>query len=138
RATPLGGDEFVVLCVGLSDPRPDADIAIRIECVVFNPTASTAIYTLSLHDALPISPSPICSSSLYGPTTAPGRSLAAGSSTVARSEEHTSELQSRRDVVCRPLLEKKKRQRLARAVVVGGGARRVRAGREHGEPGGVE
>src|SRR6266403_6138531 len=66
----------------------------------FNDTATTEIYTLSLHDALPISaPSPACAS------CSSATSASCGS---PRSEEHTSELQSRRDVVCRLLLEKKK------------------------------
>src|SRR5690349_24122907 len=73
----------------------------------FNDTATTEIYTLSLHDALPIS-SPVArakrmpSRSRSMPRSRPGRA-------EARSEEHTSELQSRRDLVCRLLLEKKKR-----------------------------
>src|SRR6267378_3198357 len=69
-----------------------------------NDTAATEISTLSLHDALPISP---CASTL-----ATIRSMAASTYSVgtgrlcnARSEEHTSELQSRRDLVCRLLLE---------------------------------
>src|SRR5471032_3713515 len=67
----------------------------------FNDTATTEIYTLSLHDALPI-----CISSHDGdigpdcPPVAPGR-----------SEEHTSELQSHHDLVCRLLLEKKKKKK---------------------------
>src|SRR6267378_4320914 len=66
----------------------------------FNDTATTEIYTLSLHDALPISPS---RSRLWSWL------VASGSTCVpSRSEEHTSELQSRRDLVCRLLLEKKK------------------------------
>src|SRR6266403_5671372 len=66
----------------------------------FNDTATTEIYTLSLHDALPIS---ACRCTMI-------RWLSANGSTVSapRSEEHTSELQSRRDLVCRLLLEKKK------------------------------
>src|SRR5947209_16418437 len=76
----------------------------------FNDTATSEIYTLSLHDALPI---------LYGPRIA----VAAASVFLAghvnhrarrgiptRSEEHTSELQSRQYLVCRLLLEKKKQQ----------------------------
>src|SRR6266571_2537634 len=68
----------------------------------FNDTATTEIYTLSLHDALPIRPTLataccICSSSR--------RSCSIG----RRSEEHTSELQSHVNIVCRLLLEKKKR-----------------------------
>src|SRR3712207_9165861 len=74
----------------------------------FNDTATTEIYTLSLHDALPICPSrPSCSSTAARMPAArndwrPCRSAA------ARSEEHTSELQSRQYLVCRLLLEKKK------------------------------
>src|SRR5436190_17398483 len=70
----------------------------------FNDTATTEIYTLSLHDALPISPrlwelSPISpAAALIGPSP----------TSTARSEEHTSELQSHSDLVCRLLLEKKK------------------------------
>src|SRR6266496_6728942 len=64
----------------------------------FNDTATTEIYTLSLHDALPISWSV---SGFFG-------SPSATIFWIWRSEEHTSELQSRRDLVCRLLLEKKK------------------------------
>src|SRR5438067_5859116 len=69
-------------------------------------TATTAIYTLSLHDALPIS---------WGPPpharSGPARRCASRRAGCARSEEHTSELQSRFDLVCRLLLEKKKPSR---------------------------
>src|SRR5258708_14957781 len=73
----------------------------------FNDTATTEIYTLSLHDALPISR--LC---LPAPRRAPGAkyalaNLAAGRPSAARSEEHTSELQSPDHLVCRLLLEKK-------------------------------
>src|SRR5215213_11914351 len=67
----------------------------------FNDTATTEIYTLSLHDALPTS-WPSCST-----WTQPNQ---AGSIGAARSEEHTSELQSLTNLVCRLLLEKKKTQ----------------------------
>src|SRR5574340_1768947 len=66
----------------------------------FNDTATTEIYTLSLHDALPISGS--SGATRWGRTTAPR------TESHARSEEHTSELQSPKDLVCRLLLEKKK------------------------------
>src|SRR5437016_14585855 len=76
----------------------------------FNDTATTEIYTLSLHDALPISEfvmtvdfvraSPRCS-----------RRSSIGS---LRSEEHTSELQSLTNLVCRLLLEKKKKKKKKR------------------------
>src|SRR6266536_3351793 len=69
----------------------------------FNDTATTEIYTLSLHDALPISSTP-CSTSPSPPTVRTAWGCA------VRSEEHTSELQSRVDLVCRLLLEKKKSQ----------------------------
>src|SRR3712207_7931253 len=79
----------------------------------FNDTATTEIYTLSLHDALPISttwcrPQPLASKSAAG--TVPGAQPSAGrDGNSPRSEEHTSELQSRQYLVCRLLLEKKKR-----------------------------
>src|SRR3982751_7108322 len=68
----------------------------------FNDTATTEIYTLSLHDALPIS------SWRAGPH--PRAAATCRGSIPTRSEEHTSELQSRSDLVCRLLLEKKKQQ----------------------------
>src|SRR3712207_7642426 len=82
----------------------------------FNDTATTEIYTLSLHDALPISPR------LDGPggqAQGQGRRQRGGALLLEqavgedhrpaeRSEEHTSELQSRQYLVCRLLLEKKK------------------------------
>src|ERR1035438_10906486 len=64
----------------------------------FNDTATTEIYTLSLHDALPIYPQ---SGPAYPPKVLPCH--------FHRSEEHTSELQSLRHLVCRLLLEKKKK-----------------------------
>src|SRR2546422_6926186 len=87
----------------------------------FNDTATTEIYTLSLHDALPISwfgksERPVA-------TIASGRAFFASSGMISgvglasakmtgflRSEEHTSELQSRLHLVCRLLLEKKKKE----------------------------
>src|SRR5438132_4487179 len=85
----------------------------------FNDTATTEIYTLSLHDALPIFNS--------GPTRALAVPLTRDTGsrsemntpprtkswieTWPRSEEHTSELQSHSDLVCRLLLEKKKNKK---------------------------
>src|SRR5471032_3234327 len=68
----------------------------------FNDTATTEIYTLSLHDALPI----YCCK----PRRTPAGAGARGGKRrrLPRSEEHTSELQSHHDLVCRLLLEKKK------------------------------
>src|SRR5687767_15197863 len=71
----------------------------------FNDTATTEIYTLSLHDALPIStPTPTASE------TRPPVSTRDRRSRPRRSEEHTSELQSLAYLVCRLLLEKKKKK----------------------------
>src|SRR5204863_8446663 len=101
-------------------PQPegpsDGDVALVCDGVFFNATATTEIYTLSLHDALPI----------YVPRDVHGRGADGGSGPcggqcerervgdehgdvqrLRRSEEHTSELQSRREVVCRLVLEKK-------------------------------
>src|SRR3712207_9270412 len=88
----------------------------------FNDTATTEIYTLSLHDALPIS-APLVgwprawshrswlTRSASAATRPRARSRAPWwvSSSSTRSEEHTSELQSRQYLVCRLLLEKKKK-----------------------------
>src|SRR2546427_7113739 len=84
----------------------------------FNDTATTEIYTLSLHDALPICWSASC-------TRSRSRSQAIERSSACiiwkatslrrrskRSEEHTSELQSQSNLVCRLLLEKKKKRTL--------------------------
>src|SRR5260370_20034079 len=79
----------------------------------FNDTATTEIYTLPLHDALPISDRPFRGQ----PRRPPWRPLpplraeaeAALLFSPARSEEHTSELQSHLNLVCRLLLEKKKK-----------------------------
>src|SRR2546430_11486307 len=80
----------------------------------FNDTATTEIYTLSLHDALPI---------LF---TGDGVRLTLGKFCVIRplpiswrlrSEEHTSELQSQSNLVCRLLLEKKKKNKRSKSTV---------------------
>src|SRR5260370_10347182 len=86
----------------------------------FNDTATTEIYTLSLHDALPISAAAIVDRAAADRTAA---DLAAGraghgagcrrADDVCRSEEHTSELQSHLNLVCRLLLEKKNEMRWA-------------------------
>src|SRR3712207_8488939 len=93
-------------------------------CFFFNDTATTEIYTLSLHDALPIwrkknlprSGGITCirsvvanwkSQALTGSSTKIGCGRYGGGNRSHRSEEHTSELQSRQYLVCRLLLEKK-------------------------------
>src|SRR2546422_2364364 len=77
----------------------------------FNDTATTEIYTLSLHDALPIWVN--CSSTWPRSTSRMSRIKGmyrrSPICSADRSEEHTSELQSRLHLVCRLLLEKKKR-----------------------------
>src|SRR2546429_4542633 len=91
----------------------DIGPAARVFFFFFNDTATTEIYTLSLHDALPISP---CRRPCPFPPTAtfptPMKLCPQVSRKTAgckcRSEEHTSELQSRLHLVCRLLLEKKK------------------------------
>src|SRR2546430_12412358 len=94
----------------------------------FNDTATTEIYTLSLHDALPI-----CAArrrQAFLPAAPRGRrqlqALRAGrrrhgsrsrrSDAAQRSEEHTSELQSQSNLVCRLLLEKKKQSKKSTAI----------------------
>src|SRR2546430_6087711 len=77
----------------------------------FNDTATTEIYTLSLHDALPIFLEP---AGRHAARAAHARArLRCGRFLLARwkarSEEHTSELQSQSNLVCRLLLEKKKK-----------------------------
>src|SRR5439155_23003137 len=83
----------------------------------FNDTAPTELYTLSLHDALPIFPFPeAAAAALPEGASLPGdhghRSAAdhVRAGDHHRSEEHTSELQSRGHLVCRLLLEKKKKK----------------------------
>src|SRR5690606_41843176 len=87
--------------------------AINFLCCV-NDTATPEIYTLSLHDALPI----LATRMRICPSAAAGKGgvisvvavpiYNAWGACPARSEEHTSELQSRENLVCRLLLEKKK------------------------------
>src|SRR6202008_1561860 len=77
----------------------------------FNDTATTEIYTLSLHDALPI----FCTRANAAiPRCAPRSAQQPAHHRADRSEEHTSELQSHSDLVCRLLLEKKVRRQLGR------------------------
>src|SRR5260221_7977844 len=88
----------------------------------FNDTATTEIYTLSLHDALPISPWRVATRAPSDRPTRRARTTGRPRwspprrrrrdrlrSGAVRSEEHTSELQSHSDLVCRLLLEKKKK-----------------------------
>src|SRR6266576_3168115 len=85
-----------------SDARGHRSCAPRV--FFFNDAATTEIYTLSLHDALPIWPASAARWAAERSSSWATRVFQA----MSRSEEHTSELQSRRDLVCRLLLEKKK------------------------------
>src|SRR6266581_1630763 len=85
-----------------SGPRTALSISISF---FFNDTATPEIYTLSLHDALPISP---VGKDEFDPSR-PVPNMAKRAGQPARSEEHTSELQSPVHLVCRLLLEKKKK-----------------------------
>src|SRR6266513_5858134 len=79
-------------------------LSLTLLCLFFfNDTATTEIYTLSLHDALPIW-------RRSRPSDFAGKRFRASPASRVRSEEHTSELQSRFDLVCRLLLEKKKHE----------------------------
>src|SRR5204863_7961793 len=100
--------------LGASDFAASDSAASVSSLFSFNDTATTEIYTLSLHDALPIfvvvNPDSLSFDdyikALVGAGVASGL-LGVGRG-IHRSEEHTSELQSRRELVCRLLLEKKK------------------------------
>src|SRR5438093_11625200 len=93
-------------------PRPPWRSFIGLACpywffFFFTDPATTEIYTLSLHDALPISWRRRRALSLYA-CTATWHYSRSTDLRCQRSEEHTSELQSLTNLVCRLLLEKKK------------------------------
>src|SRR3712207_7524737 len=104
-------------------------LALSTLSFFFNDTATTEIYTLSLHDALPICRRAMSTRttivfSALSETTTPWRTFGlpgpcsgacCASGAGCRSEEHTSELQSRQYIVCRLLLEKKKINRTRRS-----------------------
>src|SRR2546430_17466097 len=98
---------FCSVCIGTQFARFRAT-----SCVIFfffNDTATTEIYTLSLHDALPIYPRPAQGAvRLRRCRGRPGAGALRDPPRAGRSEEHTSELQSQSNLVCRLLLEKKK------------------------------
>src|SRR5436190_24356685 len=89
-------------------------ISYSISCITFlfffNDTATTEIYTLSLHDALPICQVPQLEAVavIRQPVGVPMHLVNHPIASIERSEVHTSELQSHSDLVCRLLLEKKK------------------------------
>src|SRR5688572_33080190 len=92
---------------------------VPIHIFFFNDTATTEIYTLSLHDALPIYNSANTGTPVQQPHFDDERTVQSAQPVVpleqinakVRSEEHTSELQSQSNLVCRLLLEKKKKQK---------------------------
>src|SRR5690606_41855783 len=90
---------------------------VKVHCrfcfLFFNDTATTEIYTLSLHDALPISGRRRAGRGGAGDRRGLHAALCRRRhrQQSARSEEHTSELQSRENLVCRLLLEKKKKKK---------------------------
>src|SRR5690606_41568368 len=104
-----------------------------VSSFLFHATPTTEIYTLSLHDALPIFMALIAHDTKKDALTAfcqrnrqalEGWQLVATGTTgkriaeaTGRSEEHTSELQSRENLVCRLLLEKKKTERITHRVM---------------------
>src|SRR5258708_28719208 len=99
---------LIILCLAMR-------VRIFFYVFFFNDTATTEIYTLSLHDALPISSRTTSSATRARnfrcwprPWRKPGR-WTQHARPVFRSEEHTSELQSPDHLVCRLLLEKKKK-----------------------------
>src|SRR2546429_6084899 len=87
------------------------DVATASDSFFFNDTATTEIYTLSLHDALPICAYvaelvALAPDLIVAHSTPVAAALKQATRTIPRSEEHTSELQSRLHLVCRLLLEK--------------------------------
>src|SRR5206468_11008765 len=109
--------------------RARASVSVASLFFLFNDSPTPDIYTLSLHDALPISRghssrprtrpvprtagTPIATSwTPYSPSRTTEQGTTRGREPIRawRSEEHTSELQSRSDLVCRLLLEKKKKE----------------------------
>src|SRR6185312_7988953 len=102
-----GSKNFAFLAFyGAQDQRfnPTQPVAKPALYFFFNDTETTEIYTLSLHDALPISGRDRVGRRAGPPDDPPGGRQGGGH---RRSEEHTSELQSRSELVCRLLLEKK-------------------------------
>src|SRR5690242_21589696 len=89
------------------DPQYRSALAMLCALFFFNDPATTEIYTLSLHDALPIlAANSLARSRAISTTRSPTRRRSRAG--AGRSEEHTSELQSHVNLVCRLLLEKKK------------------------------
>src|SRR5947208_9980802 len=104
------GPSRASMCVAVHMSLASAAL-LHLSCFFFNDTATTEIYTLSLHDALPI-----FSARRFSSCGVARIIRMAGTSSHAarrRSEEHTSELQSPDPLVCRILLEKQKGPRMS-------------------------
>src|SRR3970282_2004682 len=101
-AGPEGGDQVIGLFGQdrKSTRLNSSHITISYAVFFFNDPATTEIYTLSLHDALPIS-RPALSLVQLRDGSGPGRWRSGHRPVRSRSEEHTSELQSHHDLVCR-------------------------------------
>src|SRR6266850_7906963 len=97
------------MCFASAQVLPSLVLRTATSHFFFNDTATTEIYTLSLHDALPTSAhSPRCCATRRCRWCCTAVRRTSRSSRRSRSEEHTSELQSPCNLVCRLLLEKKK------------------------------
>src|SRR5438477_11373859 len=101
-------DSFFFLYLSLVSLLRCCRLISLLSFFFFNATATTEIYTLSLHDALPISPTP--DRPANQDRARPRRKCRRNGNPLDRSEEHTSELQSHINLVCRLLLEKKKKK----------------------------
>src|SRR5437879_12467641 len=101
------------MCASCPDGSRTSTLVGLFLVFFFHAPPTTAIYTLSLHDALPISPGGHDEQTQPRPRAISSRHPATLAHrlqhTAARSEEHTSELQSPMYLVCRLLLEKKKK-----------------------------
>src|SRR2546426_255367 len=132
---------YAVFCLKKKKIKSFLDSSLLFCFFFFNDTATTEIYTLSLHDALPIfddagphlleprvllelgagdgGPDAPAAAGLFGDPPGLGDALDVDDQRrIDRSEEHTSELQSPCNLVCRLLLEKKKNQELSRLLSV--------------------
>src|SRR2546429_8531857 len=93
----------------INQPSAGACCIAFIKLFFLNDPPTTKIYTLSQHDPFPISSAPAAPAAQH-----PGRAVVhQRDGADERSEEHTSELQSRLHLVCRLLLEKKKHMEMA-------------------------
>src|SRR6516165_12369391 len=100
---PVSDIECLVLVNSSSSVKFPVGVKVAASIFFFNDTATTENYTLSLHDALPIWPR----ARRTRVSTGAAAALVQVGAAAPRSEEHTSELQSQSNLVCRLLLEKK-------------------------------